>query len=654
MKINKLKINSYGKLKEKEINLKDGINLIYGQNEAGKSTLIKFIINSFYGISKNKKGKEVSDFEKYKPWSGEEFSGKLEYELDNKEKYEIYRDFNKKNPKIFNENMEDISKQFNIDKNKGNEFFYEQTKIDEDLFLSTLAINQSEVKLEGQAQNFLIQKIANLAQTGDDSISFKRVIDRINRRQLDEVGTERSREKPINVVDRNLQELCKEKENLEKYKDFKYEFEEKESALNNEIFNLENEKNFLSEIKLQKENEKIENEKIKLKENLQKENVEKINLVNKEINELKINNKNILNKYLENNFENKNKKINKNKIKNKLIKKLNIIFILLIIINILQFILIKNNIFNYIFLLTVPTFLIFYIFLINKEKNKEKIEKNNFNEINLQLINLENEKKLIENNQKNNNEELNKIKNNFNFKNNLEKEKIKNKYLNKIQKNKIDNFLNLNNLENINFEIEKIQNDINNKKIKLHTLDLDKKNIEPQLDNLAKIEEDLVNNNEKMSTLQNLNMSLNLAKEILSDAYEKMKNSVTPKFTENLSHNIESITEGKYSKVMFNEEEGLIVELENGDYIPVNRFSIGTIDQLYLSLRLSMIDELSEESVPILLDEVFAFYDDERLKNILEYLNTKFNNRQIIIFTCTNREKNILENKNIDYNYIEL
>ena len=625
MKINKLKINSYGKLKEKEINFQDGINLIYGQNEAGKSTLIKFITNSFYGISKNKKGKEVSDFDKYKPWSGEEFSGKLEYELDNKEKYEIYRDFSKKNPKIFNENMEDISKEFNIDKNKGNEFFYEQTKIDEDLFLSTLAINQSEVKLENQAQNFLIQKIANLAQTGDDSISFKRVIDRINRRQLDEIGTERSREKPINIVARNLQELTNEKENLEKYKNFKYEFEDKENDLNDEILNLENENNFLREIKLQNENEKIENEKIKIKENIEKENLEKINLLNNKINELKINNKNILEKYLEKylekNSKNKNNKINKNKIKNKLIKKLNIIFILLIIINILQFIIIKNNIFKYIFLLTVPTFLIFYIFLINKEKNKiknnEKIEKNKFNEINLQLINLENEKKLIENNQKNNSEELNKIKNNLNLKNNLEKEKIKNNYLNKIEKNKINNFLDLNNLEKINFEIEKIQNQINNKKLKLHTLNLDKKNIEPQLDNLSKIEEELVNNNEKMLTLQKLNMSMNLAKNILSNSYEKMKNSVTPKFTENLSHNISSITDGKYNKVMFNEEEGLIVELQNGDYIPVNRFSIGTIDQLYLSLRLSMINELSDETVPIFLDEAFAFYDDERLKNIL-------------------------------------
>ena len=399
MKINNLKINSYGKLKDKEINFKNGINLVYGPNEAGKSTLIKFIINSFYGISKNKKGKEISDFDKYKPWQGEEFSGKVEYELDDNSKYEIYRDFSKKNPKIFNESMEDISKEFNIDKNRGNEFFYEQTKIDEDLFLSTLAINQNEVKLEDQSQNFLVQKIANLAQTGDDNTSFKKVIDRLNRRQLDEVGTERSREKPINVISRNIQNLETEKQELEKYKNFKYEYEEKENTLEEEILKLEKENNFLREVKNLNEKENIEKEKIKIKENIKNENIEKINLLKNKINNLKNNNKNILEKYLENNSGKiKNNKLNKNK----LIKKLNIIFIFLIIINIIQFIFIKNNYFKYIFLLTVPTFLIFYIFLINKEnkkiKNKEKIEKNNFENINLELIKLENEKKILENN----------------------------------------------------------------------------------------------------------------------------------------------------------------------------------------------------------------------------------------------------------------
>ena len=148
MKINKLKINSYGKLQNKEINLNEKINIIYGENESGKSTIFKFILNSFYGTSKNKKGREISDFEQYKPWHTDEFSGKLEYELDNGQSFEIYREFGKKNPKIFNNKLEEISKQFNIDKNKGNEFFYEQTKIDEELFLATSAILQENLRLE--------------------------------------------------------------------------------------------------------------------------------------------------------------------------------------------------------------------------------------------------------------------------------------------------------------------------------------------------------------------------------------------------------------------------------------------------------------------------------------------------------------------------
>ena len=111
MKINQLKINGYGKLKEKEIEFDNYINIVQGKNESGKSTLLSFIVNSLYGISRNKDGKEISDFEKYTPWIGEEFSGKLKYELDNKEKFEIFRDFKNKKPKIFNEKLEDISKE---------------------------------------------------------------------------------------------------------------------------------------------------------------------------------------------------------------------------------------------------------------------------------------------------------------------------------------------------------------------------------------------------------------------------------------------------------------------------------------------------------------------------------------------------------------
>lgn len=76
MKILNLKINSFGKLQNEEIELKDNINIIYGKNESGKSTILKFIQGMFYGLSRNKNGKFISDYERYTPWDKEEFSRK--------------------------------------------------------------------------------------------------------------------------------------------------------------------------------------------------------------------------------------------------------------------------------------------------------------------------------------------------------------------------------------------------------------------------------------------------------------------------------------------------------------------------------------------------------------------------------------------------
>lgn len=648
MKIQKLKINAYGKLKDKEILLDDYINVIHGQNETGKSTILNFIVNMLYGISKNKNGKEYSDFEKYKPWEGEDFSGKMEYVLDNKDTFEIFRDFKKKNPQIFNEKKEDISKQFNIDKSKGNEFFYEQTKMDEKLFLSTIVVNQEQVKLGKSEQNILIQKIANLVGTGEDNVSYKRAIDRINRRQLEEIGTERSREKPLNKLLRENQNLKEEKIELEKYKNTKYEIEENKKSLLEKFSNSEMELEYLNQIKKILEEEKIENEKIKIKENIKNENEEKIKINKKEI--LNIENKN--KKIFEKNNQKINKLIeNKNKLKNKLI----ILFIILILINILQFIFIKNTILKYIFLLTLPTFLIFSVLFLKNKKNKiEILEKENKKEeekINNEKNNYLNENKIIE---KNNNElqnEINELKNNINSKINLEIEKIKNNYLNKIKNNEI---IKINHLNHINEEIEKMQKELNKINIKLHELEFDKENVEPKVDNLMKIEEKIVDNNEKIVNLKKLEKSMNLAKELLEKAYEKMKNTVTPKFTENLSRNINKITNGKYTNVMVQDDNGLVVELENGNYVEANRLSVGTIDQLYLSLRLSMTEDLSKEKMPIILDEAFAYYDTQRLENILKYLANTYPDRQIILFTCTEREKNIFDEKNIHYHYIDL
>ena len=262
MKINKIKINSYGKLKNKEINLRNNLNIIYGKNEKGKSTLLNFILNIFYGTSKNKKGKEISDYEKYKPWDNEEFSGKLSYELDNKNIYEIFREFNKKNPSIFNDKGEEITKEFNIDKNKGSEFFFEQTGITEDMFLATSVSMQQEVKIGKDTQNMLIQKISNLLGSGEDNVSYKKAVEKLYKMQLEKVGTDRSREKPINIISKKIEKDKEEIEKLKNFENIKYEIEEEKNEIKNELKKNEIKNKLLKNIKKINEKFNIEKEKI--------------------------------------------------------------------------------------------------------------------------------------------------------------------------------------------------------------------------------------------------------------------------------------------------------------------------------------------------------------------------------------------------------
>jgi len=247
VKINNLKVNSFGKLKDKELKLSDGINIIYGENEVGKSSMQKFISCMLYGISKNKNGKDISDFDKFKPWDTDEFSGKINYTLDNGQEFEVYREFKKKNPVIYNSAKEDISKTFKIDKTKGIDFFTEQTGIDEETFYSTAITEQEGIKLSRSSQNSIVQKISNLVSSGDDSVSFKKSLDKINRKQNEEVGTSRTSQRPLNIVEDRIHRLIQEKQNLDSYRENIYSTTERKEKLVLEQVEQENKKEFLND-----------------------------------------------------------------------------------------------------------------------------------------------------------------------------------------------------------------------------------------------------------------------------------------------------------------------------------------------------------------------------------------------------------------------
>lgn len=624
MQINDLKINGFGKLENKEIKLNKNINLIYGKNEAGKTTLLKFISCMFYGISKNKNKKEFSDLEKYTPWKDIDFSGKIKYTLDNKNEYEVFREFNKKNPKIYN-NLEDISKTFNIDKTKGNEFFYEQTNIDEESFYSTTLIEQKEVVLDNSEQNILIQKIANLLSTGDENTSFKRTMNLLNKKQVEEVGTARTVGRPINIVNENIDKLTEEKSKVEESQDQKSYLENRQKLINCQLQEKSAKIDLVKKI-IKNENEiSSQNEKIKI-------NNEFINDEKNKINNLK-------NKM----YENKIEKKQKNKISN---FDFYVFFLIIFLINLFLIIFMKNNLIKIIFGLISILFSI--IILINKIKiNKNiKIKKEEEKKYLLEI-------KTVENNIEKIQENINKINQEKNNKKIINNNLLKNEFNDKIDENEIIYLLNENliSLDNI---LEELENNVSALKLQLHTNEIDYNNAIKGAEEKAKIEEKLQGALEEKEELLKLDKSINIAKQAMEQAYEEMKKEITPKFTKNLSNIVDKISAGKYNKIKFVDGEGLIVELENGEYVNANKLSIGTIDQLYLSFRLSAMQEITKEKMPIILDETFAYYDNSRLENILKYIDSDLKENQVIIFTCSNREKDILDKNNIEYNFITI
>lgn len=629
MKINNLKINGYGKIKDKEIDFKEKINIVQGKNEAGKSTTLNFINNMLYGISKNKNGKPISDFDKYKPWKSEEFSGKIKYTLDNDESYEIYRDFKKKNPIIYDKNLKDISNEYAVDKTSGINFLNEQIGIDEDIFKNTVITYQDEIKMSKAGQNTVIQKISNLVSSGDENISFKKTLDKINKLQNEEVGTSRTTQKPINIVNNKIDELSKKKKELENYRNLIEQTTNDYSDLEETVKDETKKIDLLKKYRNNLEKNKINYAEIDVNKNLEQDYDDKIEELEEKID--------------------KEAKYRIKKEKKSFTR--NYIFIFLITVIAVICAILKLFITIPIILGIVDIIIIIATCIgIKKFKNQKKNKLNELEELE-KKINQEIE--ILNKNKKERQADRLSKEQEIKEKNITQNQILKQEFINDLSEDFIENVFNMN-YDEISVAIENKEERINELKLKLHTKETEKQVMNDKLDDLAKVQENLSNALDEQKELNSLNNSYNIAKECMEIAYEKIRDSVSPEFTNELCNLISDISNGKYNKIKFSDTEGLTVEIDDGRYISVENLSIGTIDQMYLALRISSLKTISKEKMPIILDEAFVYFDDERLKNILEFIHKNYKDNQIIIFTCSDREKNILDNLKFQYNLIEL
>ena len=146
--------------------------------------------------------------------------------------------------------------------------------------------------------------------------------------------------------------------------------------------------------------------------------------------------------------------------------------------------------------------------------------------------------------------------------------------------------------------------------------------------------------------------SINIAIDVLQEAYEELKADVVPDIENSIKRNITTTTKGKYSNVIYNDRQGLLVENTNGEIVSIEKLSTGTIEQMYLGFRFAMLEKMG--GIPIFLDEAFAYYDDERLENVLNVIYQKSKHNQVFVFTCSDREKLIMDKLNIKYNDVVL
>lgn len=215
---------------------------------------------------------------------------------------------------------------------------------------------------------------------------------------------------------------------------------------------------------------------------------------------------------------------------------------------------------------------------------------------------------------------------------------------------KIDKQEQLLNIFKLNDEKSKLNENID---IILKEID----DIENNSRDLAEIEEEIDFYENKILSFKSKIKVAEIAAEKIIRISDSIKGDFMPLLRKSISDNFSYLTNGKYSDVVIDEDMNIsVVEEANKERnINIESLSGGTLDQLYLSLRVGLGNILSgNQNIPLIFDDSFVQYDSKRLRNSIDMLAKESERRQVILFTCQEREKEMAQQMNIKHNYIKL
>ena len=133
--------------------------------------------------------------------------------------------------------------------------------------------------------------------------------------------------------------------------------------------------------------------------------------------------------------------------------------------------------------------------------------------------------------------------------------------------------------------------------------------------------------------------------EILEKAQAAYETGRQPQIVKRANEFLQAMTKGKYSLSISNDGKDIGIIDGQHHVKEAKIWSSGTGDQVFLAIRLSMALSFGEqiEPLPIVLDDIFVRFDEERQRQTLRFLMDLGRTQQIFLFTCHAQTMRIAE-----------
>jgi recombinational DNA repair ATPase RecF len=694
MLIKKLKLNYFGHFHNREIELKPGINLIYGENEAGKSTIHAFIKGMFFGIERMRgrgSASKEDTYTRYLPWSYPgAYEGSMDIVLGEKE-YRLQRSFHANNKSFM---VLDLSSGREIKLKEGliSEIIPDLT---ESVYKNTISIEQlkasTDLELASQVRNY----ITNLSITKSKEIDVTKAFNVLNnkRKQLDLTKCQEE----IKALQLNIEDGMQKEKRMDDLSLQRRELLHKEQQLKVELDKLTaSEKKELEKMELfpaifeKYDNYETQRRQIEALELQEQELNNKIVQWDKErpLIEIFIEDSTIAEKLyrLQQDVEKQQREVKgvNETASDTRLKNSNVILCFSVLAAIIVLLISGMEIIG--IGISIAVLLLGGVFywtsnqaggkVLSQQKRKEKELNTKLSDATMKINEIckKHQVKSVEELLKKQEE----IKKQQYAMEHAEDQKKSLEQQRSILEDRCDllyetimkymqNFIPAEELtseairilrEEIDHRRSLLQRKVSDINQKLGEYKLQREKITWEVNVLEGNEEQLLKNKDRLARLEQTRKEGTLEQEAVKLALttiQELSTDIHDSFGEQLNRSVSDIihevTNGRYNDLKVDEKLEVKVGW-NGNYHMLDRLSAGTMDQVYFALRLAVADLLLENrNMPFLFDDSFALYDETRVKASLNKLSKR---EQVVLFTCHKREKELLEQLDIPYHFIEL